>query len=263
MRLQIFAAAALALGTASPAFAQDEEKTAPPPAFTVTGGVTGVTDYRFRGLTQTDGAPAIQATVNVNSATGFYVGVWSSLIDGGPDGSTPLLTGYGNAEVDLYGGYTKTFSNGLGVDIGLLYYYYPSASLTNTDFWEPYGSLSYTIGPVATNVGFNYAWGGQPGLDFTVSSDSSLYVYGEGAYTIPHTPVTLKAHLGHTKGSLGLANLVASDDSYLDWSLTAEVVKGKFKAGVSYVDTDVTGFGNYAGSLGRGATAVGYIGFTF
>ena len=116
MRLKILAAAVLALGTAVPAFAQDTETTAPPP-FTVTGSVTGISDYRFRGLTQSDGHPAIQGTVNVNSSTGFYVGVWSSLIDGGPDGSTPLLTGYGNAAVDLYGGYTKTFSNGVWVHL--------------------------------------------------------------------------------------------------------------------------------------------------
>ena len=60
-------------------------------------------------------------------------------IDGGADGSTPALTGYGDAEIDLYGGYTHTF-HGVGVDVGLLYYFYGinrPGSHPNTDFFEP------------------------------------------------------------------------------------------------------------------------------
>lgn len=262
MRFSTLTFGALLLAAATPAFAEDE--TAPPKAITVTGGVTLISDYRFRGLTQTNGDPALQATVNINHSSGFYVGTWVSSIDGGLDGSTPLLTGYGDAEVDLYAGYTKTFDNGLGVDVGLLYYFYPGgASGFNTDFFEPYGSVSYTIGPVGTKVGFNYAWGGQDGLNFTPGSDDSIYVYGEASIGIPKTPITLKGHLGVTSGSLGLANFAGADDSYTDWSLTAEAVKGHFKAGVSYVDTDVSNFGGFAGRLGRGSTVLGYIGFTF
>lgn len=263
MRLKILSLAALALGTATPAFAQDED-TDPPKDFTVSGGVTIVSDYRFRGLTRTDTSFAPQATINVNSKTGFYAGVWASLIDGGPDGSTPALTGYGNAEVDIYGGYTTTFSNGVGVDVGLLYYYYPSAaSGLNTDFFEPYASVTYTIGPVGTKVGVAYAWGGQSGLNFTAGKDDNVYAYGEASIGIPKTPITLKGHVGYTSGSLGLANLNPGDSSYVDWSLTAEVVQGKFKAGLSYVDTDVTSFANFDGRLGRGPAVIGYVGWSF
>ncbi|MES2097692.1 MAG: TorF family putative porin [Pseudomonadota bacterium] len=256
-----------------------DDAAAPPPAFTVTGGITAISDYRFRGLTQSDEKLAVQATINVNSALGFYVGTWASTIDGGPDGSTPLLTDYGVAEVDLYAGYTKTFS-GVGVDVGLLYYYYPGGGAgLKTDFFEPYASINYTIGPVNAKIGGNYAWGGQSGLNFTPGSDDNIYVYGELAGGIPKTPVTLKAHVGYTNGSLGLANFTTSD-TYWDWSLTAEaVLKGHFKIGVSYVDTDITdrsgfyskgsgstfksGTGKFSQFYGRGATVLGYIGFTF
>lgn len=240
--------------------------TAPPPAIKVTGSLTVVSDYRFRGLTQSDEFVAPQLTVNVNHESGLYVGTFASLIDGGNDGSTPALTGYGVAEVDLYGGYTKTF-DGVGVDVGLLYYYYPDGRTNqNTDFFEPYASLSYTIGPVAAKVGAAYAWGGQDGLDFTSGNDDNIYVYGEGSVGIPRTPVTLKGHLGYTNGSLGLVNPTA-DDTYLDWSVTAEYVNGPVKVGLSYVDTDITerriGGRRFAQSLGRGATVVGYVGFSF
>ena len=266
---------------AAPAAALDEAApTEPPKPFTVTGALTVTSDYRFRGLTQSNERPVPQATINVNSAVGFYVGTWASAIDGGPDGSTPALTNYGIAEVDLYGGYTKTFS-GVGVDVGLLYYYYPGGGDgLNTDFFEPYASINYTIGPVNAKVGGNYAWGGQKGLDFTPGSDDNIYVYGELSGGIPHTPISLKGHLGYTKGSLGLVNPTFADDTYLDWSLTAEAtIKSHFKIGVSYVDTDITerkgvyskGSGStfrsrnagFAQFYGRGATVLGYVSVFF
>ena len=136
-----------------------------------------VTDYRFRGTTQTNEKGAVQATVNVNTAVGFYVGTWSSSIDGGTYNSTPALTQYGDVEWDLYGGFTKTLSNGLGVDVGLLYYYYPGgAKGKDTDFFEPYAAVTYTVGPVGLKGGAAYAWGGQKGLSgFDISSDNGGY----------------------------------------------------------------------------------------
>lgn len=267
MRISTITFGALMLAAATPAMAQD---TAPPKPFSVTGGVTLVSDYRFRGLTQTNGDAAVQSGITVNSSTGLYVGVWTSTIDGGDDGSTPALTGYGNAEVDLFGGYTKTLSNGLGFDVGLLYYYYPGGDKgLNTDFFEPYGSVSYTIGPVSTKLGFNYSWGGQSGLDFTSGSDDNIYVYGQAGVGIPGTPVTITGHLGYTSGSLGLVNLDPNDDNYWDWSLNAEAVGGPIKVGVTYMDTDITSAyvpslgGRFDQKLGRGSTVLGYVGYSF
>ena len=266
MRISTITFGALLLAaTASPAFAQD---TAPPKPFTVTGNVAVTSDYRFRGLTQTDGGPAAQATINVNHVSGLYAGAFVSTIDG--DGSTPALAGYGSAEVDLYGGYAKTLSNGIGFDAGLLYYLYPDgAKGVNTDFFEPYASLSYTIGPVAAKVGANYAWGGQKGLDFTSGHDDSTYVYGQLGSGIPGTPVTVTAHVGYTSGALGLVNLDPADDSYLDWSLNAEAVGGPFKVGVTYLDTDISDAfvpalgGRFDRKLGRGSTVLAYVGVNF
>ena len=279
----LLASATLTFGVATPALAQDATApsphgpddtvappadTAPPSAFKITGGATVVSDYRFRGLTQSNEFAAVQGTVNINHESGLYVGTWASMIDGGPDGSTPALTGYGGAEVDLYGGFAKTYS-GVGIDVGLLYYFYPGGQKNqNTDFFEPYGSLSYTIGPVAAKAGFAYAWSGQKGLDFTAGSDDDLYVFGELGVGIPHTPLTLKGHLGYTNGSLGLANPTIADDTYADWSGSVEYVNGPVKVGVSYVDTDISNrnvplIGHFAQQLGRGSTVVGYLGFTF
>lgn len=283
MRISTMTLGALLLAaSATPALAQDatpapDAKDAPaaapatsePPLFKVTGGATVISDYRFRGLTQTNSNVAVQGTINVNSKYGFYIGTWASTIDG--SGKTPLLAGYGDAEVDLYGGYTKTFGNGVTVDGGLLYYYYPSAIKgLNTDFFEPYASVAYTVGPVTAKVGGNYAWGGQAGLDFTTTSDDNVYVYGEASVGIPKLPLTLKGHLGYTDGSLGLANLIVNKKNYVDWSVNLEAVTGAFKYGVTYVDTNITNRNvpivapnGFAKKFGYSAKALVYVGFAF
>lgn len=268
MKFSMISLGALMLAaTAMPASAQDEAAPAEDtPAFKITGGTTLVSDYRFRGVTQSDEDGAIQSTVNVNHESGLYAGVWTSTIDG--SGDTPALTGYGGAEVDVYGGFTRTLDNGLGVDIGLLYYLYPgNRDGLNTDFFEPYAAITYTLGPVATKVGAAYAWGGQDGLagfDVDGGNDDNIYVYGEASIGIPTTPVTLKGHIGYSSGSLGSLNPVGSgDNNYFDWSAGAEAVGGPFKVGVSYVDTDITHAGNFDQLLGRGSTVVGYVGWSF
>jgi uncharacterized protein (TIGR02001 family) len=259
MRFTTLVLGAFALGTALPAAAQEE--TAPTPAVKVTGGATLISDYRFRGTTQTDEDGAVQGTINVNTRAGFYVGTWASTIDG--SGKTPALTGYGDEEVDLYGGFTKTLSNGLGVDVGILYYWYASAAKNqNTDFFEP-----YALGPVAAKVGAAYAWGGQDGLagfDVRGGNDDNLYVFGEAAVGIPATPVTLKGHLGYSDGALGSLNAPGTgDNTYYDWSVTAEAVGGPIKVGVSYVDTDISNRFRFDQRLGRGSTVLGYVGLSF
>src|SRR3546814_16806049 len=96
MRFTIFSFGALALLAALPAAAQD---TAPPPPVRVTGNVTLMSEYRFRGLTQTDEAGAVQATPNLNSTTGFYVRSFISSLD-----DKVSLPGLGGAKVHFNGG---------------------------------------------------------------------------------------------------------------------------------------------------------------
>lgn len=266
MRFSMTSLAVIALAAAAPAFAQNTDI---PPPVAITGTVTLTSDYRFRGLTQSDEGPAAQGTLTVSHESGFYIGAFASTIDG--SGDTPLLTGYGDVEIDLYGGFTKTMSNGLGVDVGLLYYYYPDAvSGFNTDFFEPYAAVTYTIGPISTKLGAAYAFGGQDGLagfDPDGGNDDNIYAYFDASVGVPTTPITLKGHVGYSDGSLSAANpggsTPGSDGSYIDWSLGAEAVGGPFKVGVSYVDTDITNDFGFAQSLGRGSTVLGYVGFAF
>ena len=115
------ALAALLTVLSLPAFAQ----TAPESDWTVSGNVGLFTDYRFRGISQTDKHAALQGGFDVAHASGFYVGNWNSNID------SEFFAG-ANLEMDFYGGYKGSFGD-FGYDVGLLYYYYPNSGRGDAD----------------------------------------------------------------------------------------------------------------------------------
>lgn len=216
--LALAAAGSAALGLAGPAAAQ----VAIGGGFSVTGSGTLVSDYRFRGISLSGEDPALHATVNLNHDSGFYVGVWGSTIE-----ETPL---YGEVEIDLYAGYTRAVAPGTNVDIGLLYYFYPGndGRAGASDFFEPYASVSHTIGPVTAKVGAAYAWE----QDATGGGDN-LYLFGEASGGIPGTPLTLVGHLGHSDGAL------SPGGDYLNWRIGLEAGFGPATVGLAYVDNDL------------------------
>lgn len=193
---------------AAPAFAED---TSPPSDFTISGYVQGVTDYRFRGYSLSGGDPAIQGTINVNHSSGFYAGAWSSSLDAN---TTPF---YGDLELDLYAGWTGAVTSGLTADVGVLRYVYPSNDGNGpADYWEPYASLSTTLGPVSAKLGAAYA----PSQD-SLTNDDNLYVYTELSAGIPNTPISVSGHLGYANGVQGPKLLTGdslTDDSGFDYS---------------------------------------------
>jgi uncharacterized protein (TIGR02001 family) len=195
----------------------------------VSGNVTLVTDYRFRGVSLSGGDPAIQGGVTVSHDSGVYAGTWASSID---DGGTDI---FGDAEVDLYAGWSGGIAEGIGLDIGVLYYAYPgNAHGVDAEFFEPYATVSGQLGPVQAKLGVNYAW------DQKALAGDSLYVHTELSSGIPTTPVTVSAHLGYTDGSLAPTLLAGTnDETALDWSVGASAtVLGRLTFGVSYVGVE-------------------------
>ena len=228
MRTSISAiSAALLLGLglgATPALAED---TAPPSDSTFSGYVQGVSDYRFRGLSLSGGDFAVQGTINLNHSSGFYVGAWSSSLE-----DTPV---YGSAEIDLYGGWTKSIGSGITADVGLLYYVYPNGRVGKANYFEPYASLAAAIGPATAKVGVAYA----PSQD-ALGNDDNTYVYGELGAGIPSTPVSVLAHLGYADGVQSPDLLTgAGTGGGFDYSLGATyAITPKFSVGASYIGVD-------------------------
>src|SRR5881227_942592 len=117
MRKFVLPVALAASATLSSIAAAQQAAPTPPP---VTGNMTLVSEYRFRGIDQTFGKPAIQGGVDYSHASGVYLGNWNSNVS--------QNAGYpgGSIEMDFYGGWKKAFGD-LGLDIGAIYYYYPGS----------------------------------------------------------------------------------------------------------------------------------------
>ncbi len=200
---------------------------------TFTGNVTLASEYLYRGISQTNGKPAVQGGFDYAHASGFYVGVWGSniswLSDGNAGVSAPL-------ELDVYGGYKGSFGGDYSYDVGVLAYNYPGtypAGFTDADTTEVYGaigwktlSLKYSHSVSSHLFGFTTASGGKTSgsgyLDLSVSHD-----LGNGW--------AVNAHVGHQKVK------DRRDASYTDYKIGLTKDIGFGSLGLSYLTTNAQG----------------------
>lgn len=194
----------------------------------VAANVGVVSDYRYRGISQTRLKPALQGGVDYSHASGLYLGAWASTIKWVKDA-------YGDArvEIDLYGGFKGEIAKDLGFDVGVLQYVYPGARTTqwnalykNPNTTEVYGAM--TFGPVTAKV--SYALTNLFGnYDFArrQKSNGSYYIDLSGTFEVG--PVVLTPHVGYQK-----VRHIA-DASYTDWSLTVSKEFKDVAPGVSVV----------------------------
>ncbi len=251
------ALAAAALCSLAP-FAQAAE---PAPEWTITGNAGLFSDYRFRGISQTDKKPAFQGGFDIAHASGFYLGNWNSNIDSD-------LYGGANIEMDFYGGF-KTSVSDVGLDLGVLYYYYPNSDkhfpekVKNTEIY-----LGASYGPVSAKIYY-------PLSDFFSAEDNvgggnaagSYYVDLSGGYDLGQG-FGLVGHVGYQKlkGAAKLAEIGSADleSSYVDWKLGVTYTFGNgFVAGLSYIDTSKEFAGSVPGRKISNATGVLSLSKTF
>ncbi|MDQ8756269.1 TorF family putative porin [Sphingosinicella sp. LHD-64] len=231
----------LSLAAVSPAFAAELGS-----GFTINGGATLVSDYRFRGISQTDKRFAVQGTFTLGHASGLYATVWGSSID-------DYVAAGSDQEIDFILGYRRTFG-ATTIDAGLLYYYYPGSSSVvpgySSDFFEPYVSVSHTFGPVTAKVTANYAWS-QSALSIGNGNEDNLYLAGDLSASLG-SGFAVSGHLGHSFGP----SYLTIGDEYTDWNLGVSYTTGPLTLGVQYVDTD----GDYLTPTGRNASGSGVVG---
>ena len=228
------------LATASRAQDAEEET----PAITISGAATLTSDYRFRGVSQSDEGMAVQGGITISHESGFYVGAWGSNLAGWG------TFGGANMELDLIAGFKFGVGEGT-LDTGVTWYMYPSGA-DETDFAELYAKLSGTVGPVSLTGGVFYAPKQEAlGNAFPVfgpadpgDKEDNIYLSGDAAYGIDGAPITLKAHIGYSDGNPGLGpngTSIAPTGTYFDWSLGADIVPiSGLTLSVSYVDTDIS-----------------------
>lgn len=97
-----------------------------------------VTDYRYRGISQSRLKPAVQGGIDY-TAGAFYVGAWASTIKWIKDAG-----GGANTELDIYGGYKFELAKDTTLDLGILGYIYSGHDVTpSPNTTEVYGALTY------------------------------------------------------------------------------------------------------------------------
>ena len=222
-------AATLLAGTALAATPALADETDPPSDFTITGSATVTSQYRFRGLSQSDNRPAVQGAITVTHSSGFYVGTWGSSLT---DATGNPLSYLGGTEIDVFGGYSRAFG-GVTVDVGAQGYIYPGFELAN--YYEIYGSVSGTVGPVTAKAGVYYAPGQNVfNFNWTSPDHHNVYLYGDLSGGIPGTPVKLFAHLGYTSGGFEYGK------DYLDYQVGASVSWKMLTLSASVVGTNLS-----------------------
>jgi uncharacterized protein (TIGR02001 family) len=178
-----------ALATSSAAFAQTAPA-APESAIAYNVGV--VSEYRYRGLGQTKGDPALQGGVDYTDASGFYVGVWGSTIKWIKEAATQNnYSAKGPVEIDIYGGY-KGEAAGLAYDVGYLRYQYQGNTLAkagtydnaNTD--EVYGALTSGVFTAKYSYALSNLFGNLNSKGSTYIDLSATLDLGNGYSLVPH-----------------------------------------------------------------------------
>lgn len=183
---------------------------------TFSGNVGITSNYIFRGVSQTDNAPAIQGGFDVEHSSGLYAGIWGSNVD------SDFYSG-AEAEFDLYAGYGGEFAGGIGYDIGYLAYRYPDTTFNANDTEEVYGSLSYDFGPAAVTVGLAYS-------DDWFGTDESLYTSLD-----VDIPLAYDFSLGLHYGVEDFDQL----DDYDEWKVSLGKSYGGFDFALDYTDTNI------------------------
>jgi len=231
------ATAAVAALPVLPSVAQAQE------ASPLTFNAAVASEYRYRAISQSRSKPAFSAGADYAFPSGFYLGTWASTIKWIKDSG-----GGADIEVDVYGGYKGTISEGVTYDVGALQYYYPGHDLkVSPNTFEVYGAL--TLGPITakyshstTNLfGFSDSKGSGY-LDITASFD-----IGGG--------LTLAPHIGHQRVA-GTGNGIYS---YTDYGITLSKDFSGIVPSITVLGTDAPK-GSYVApngkNLGRSAVVV-------
>ncbi len=199
------------------ALAEDESP------WSVSGTVGVTSNYMFRGISQSDGEPALQAGVTVAHESGFYAGFWGSNIDFN-DG---FFSGKEAAELelDLFVGYGFELDENTKLDLNFTYYAYPgSYDAYDYDFWEIIVGLSHDFG--VASVGIKGAY-----TPDTFGADEEAFWLG-GNLTVPVTDwLSISGNVGEQWLEFG------DDYTHYDIGLTATYEGVTFDA--RYVATDL------------------------
>jgi len=190
----------------------------------LTGNMSLVSDYRFRGLSQTQNNMAVQGGIDYTHKSGFYIGNWNSSV------SSDLYNASSGLETDVYGGIRAQVAKGVEMDLGVYTYNYPNAAFRGKkyDTQEVYAAI--TVGPFTARV--NQSLSDYFGL---ANSQGTRY-YQLGADIPVIKNLSVQTHIGRTD----VANSSVAD--YTDYRVGATYNYQGWLVGAHYVT--VKGYSN-------------------
>lgn len=218
------AGAIAASASGGPAFAQ------------YTGGVSATleaaSDERRRGLSWSDGEPAVRGTLSVPVIEGLnFEGTAVSL--GGSD-----RHGGADAVVDLGAAFTRQV-DGWRLSADARYHLFPGAS--HLGYGELGAGAGFLIGPASVDLWANYA-----PRQSSVGGDN-LYLSASASVGVPGTPLTVSARIGRSSGDVrnpGGAARLRPDGAYWDHGVGVDYLKRRWFAGLRYASSSIDGPGN-------------------
>lgn len=221
-----FIGLAIAVLLSTPALADDDEGG-------FSGNVTIVSDYSFRGVSQTNLLPAVQGGFDYELDNGFSFGTWASNVNYG-DGGT-------SQELDLYVGFTQSLNDTTSLSFSLIQLEYPGDG-ENLDYQELAAGLD--IGSIS--LGFVYS------PSYTGVNDWQFNYVSAGYGTTLGDNVDFSASIG-----LNSADDIGGDgeDSYIDYAVGVSVPIKGLDLGFQVVGTNIEdseiGEGRLVLSLGK------------
>ena len=207
------------------------------------------TDYKFRGISQSNENPAIQGGFDLGHSSGFYIGTWGSTVDfdfSEADG------GYnGSLELDYYVGFASDINDAWSYDVGYLYYDYPGDEGDEGDYQEFYGSLSWND----LTVGVAYS------DDYYAETDEFWYLYADYSFSLPND-FALDLHVGYNMLEEDGGFLSSDEDAYTDYSISISRDFAGINLAIAYVGTDLDDDDVFGSDWGDGVV-VGTISASF
>lgn len=205
---------------------------------TITGNMGLFSNYRFRGIDQTFGQPALQGGIDYAHSSGIYFGNWNSNVQQG--------AGYPDAglEMDFYGGY-KTTVGRFGLDVGVIHYSYPGSDSAAGKIGAP---TNYQDGRVHSGTVNNtefYLGASWEMLSAKYYHAVSDYFSTPGTRDSGYLDIAFSHDLGDGWGINGHAGYLnfqnQMDGDYADWRLGVRKDLNGWVLAAAYVDTNAKG----------------------
>ena len=258
-KLSVFALGAAFAVLVAPALAEDTQATTASP---VSYNFGLVSDYVFRGITQTTHNPALQGGLDYEHNTGLYVGAWASNVRWIKD-SGAIATGDANVELDTYFGIKNAVAIDYGYDFGYVRYNYlgtytPQIGSINADTTEVYGAASYKF------VTLKYSYSLLDGFLTNPGAKGTNYLDLSANYPVEDVGMTVGAHIGKQtiSGAAADSPAFSPSSSYTDYKLSASKDFNSYVLSLSYTNTKgaTSSFWNPGGDQwGRSTTSVSLI----